>query len=109
MQTHGLTAIINAWVKGDCEDSIEHIISVVQLCIKNDAMSYGGYLSYRLVYNYLSNEPPICNAPPKAKGGALYQNKGHLPSKNRIRQPFVGCLVRFFVALFHVKTRKYMQ
>jgi hypothetical protein len=31
------------------------------------------------------------------------------PSKNRIRQPFVGCLVRFFVALFHVKTRKYMQ
>lgn len=36
-------------------------------------------LSYWLVYNYLSNAPPNINAPPKAKGGALYQNKGYLP------------------------------
>ena len=40
-------------------------------------------LSYWLVYNYLSNAPPNINAPPKAKGGALYQNKGYLPNKNR--------------------------
>lgn len=36
MQFHisGLMAIINEWLKGDCGDSIEHIISVIQLCIK---------------------------------------------------------------------------
>ena len=36
MQFHisGLMAIINEWLKGDCKDSIEHIISVIQLCIK---------------------------------------------------------------------------
>mgnify|MGYP002618908079 CR=1 FL=1 len=36
MQFHisGLMAIINEWLKGDCADSIEHIISVMQLCIK---------------------------------------------------------------------------
>ena len=35
MQFHisGLMAIINEWLKGDCADSIEHIISVMQLCI----------------------------------------------------------------------------
>ena len=30
----GLMAIINEWIKGDCKDSIEHIVSVMQLCIK---------------------------------------------------------------------------
>lgn len=29
----GLIAIINEWLKSDCEDSIEHIISVIQICI----------------------------------------------------------------------------
>lgn len=31
---NGLMAIINAWLKDDCRDSIEHIISVMQQCIK---------------------------------------------------------------------------
>lgn len=31
---NGLMAIINEWLKDDCKDSIEHIISVMQLCIK---------------------------------------------------------------------------
>ena len=30
----GLMAVINAWLKNDCQDSVEHIISVMQLCIK---------------------------------------------------------------------------
>ena len=30
----GLMAIINEWLKDDCRDSIEHIISVMQQCIK---------------------------------------------------------------------------
>lgn len=36
MQFHisGLIAIINEWLKDDCTDSIEHIISVMQRCIK---------------------------------------------------------------------------
>ena len=36
MQFHisGLVAIINEWLKEDCRDSIEHMISVIQLCIK---------------------------------------------------------------------------
>ena len=36
MQFHisGLMAIINEWVKDGCEDSVEHIISVMQRCIK---------------------------------------------------------------------------
>lgn len=36
MQFHisGLMAIINEWMKDDCNDSIEHIISVMQRCIK---------------------------------------------------------------------------
>lgn len=36
MQFHisGLMAIINEWLKDDCKDSIEHIISVMQRCIK---------------------------------------------------------------------------
>jgi len=36
MQFHisGLIAIINEWLKNDCKDSIEHIISVMQRCIK---------------------------------------------------------------------------
>lgn len=35
MQSHisGLMAIINEWLKDDCKDSIEHIISVMQRCI----------------------------------------------------------------------------
>lgn len=31
---NGLMAIINEWLKDDCKDSIEHIISVMQLCIE---------------------------------------------------------------------------
>lgn len=31
---NGLIAIINEWLKDDCKDSIEHIVSVIQLCIK---------------------------------------------------------------------------
>ena len=30
---HGLIGIINEWLKEDCKDSIEHIISVMQICI----------------------------------------------------------------------------
>ena len=30
---HGLMAIINEWLKEDCKDSVEHIISVMQICI----------------------------------------------------------------------------
>lgn len=29
----GLMAIINEWLKEDCKDSIEHIISMIQMCI----------------------------------------------------------------------------
>ena len=32
---HGLMAIINEWLKEDCKDSVEHLISVIQLCIPN--------------------------------------------------------------------------
>ena len=31
---NGLMAIINEWLKDDCKDSIEYIISIIQLCIK---------------------------------------------------------------------------
>ena len=31
----GLMAIINEWLKDDCRDSIEHIISVIQICINH--------------------------------------------------------------------------
>lgn len=31
---NGLMAIIKEWLKDDCKDSIEHIVSVIQLCIK---------------------------------------------------------------------------
>lgn len=31
---NGLIAVINEWLKDDCRDSIEHIVSVIQLCIK---------------------------------------------------------------------------
>lgn len=36
MQFHinGLMAIINEWLRDDCRDSIEHIVSVMQRCIK---------------------------------------------------------------------------
>ena len=36
MQFHisGLMAIINEWLKDDCKDSMEHIISVIRQCIK---------------------------------------------------------------------------
>lgn len=30
----GLMAIISQWLKDDCKDSIEHIVSIIQLCIK---------------------------------------------------------------------------
>ena len=30
----GLIAVINEWLKNDCTDPVEHIISVMQTCIK---------------------------------------------------------------------------
>ncbi len=30
----GLMAIIDEWLKGDCEDSIEQVVSVMQQCVK---------------------------------------------------------------------------
>lgn len=30
---NGLVAIINEWLKGDCREPVEHVISVMQLCI----------------------------------------------------------------------------
>lgn len=30
----GIMAIINEWLKDDCKDSIEYIVSIIQLCIK---------------------------------------------------------------------------
>lgn len=30
---HGLVAIISEWLEGDCSDSIEHIIAVMQECV----------------------------------------------------------------------------
>lgn len=30
----GLMAIINEWLRDDCEDEVDHIISVMQLCVK---------------------------------------------------------------------------
>lgn len=30
---NGLVAIINEWLKGDCKEPVEHIISVIQICI----------------------------------------------------------------------------
>ena len=32
---HGLMGIINEWLKEDCKDSVEHIISVMRICIAN--------------------------------------------------------------------------
>lgn len=32
----GLMAVINEWLKDDCKDSIESIVSVIQLCIKKN-------------------------------------------------------------------------
>lgn len=32
----GLMAVIKEWLKDDCKDSIEHIISVIQKCIRQD-------------------------------------------------------------------------
>ena len=31
----GLIAVINEWLKNDCRDSIEHIISVIKICINH--------------------------------------------------------------------------
>ena len=31
----GLMAIIGEWLKNDCTDSIQHIISIMQLCIRS--------------------------------------------------------------------------
>lgn len=33
-QIHGIMAVINEWLKTDCADSIEHVISVIQTCVK---------------------------------------------------------------------------
>lgn len=30
---HGLMAIINEWLREDCKDSVEHLISAMQICI----------------------------------------------------------------------------
>ncbi|MGM9619731.1 MAG: TetR/AcrR family transcriptional regulator [Oscillospiraceae bacterium] len=30
---HGLMAVITQWLKGDCADSIDHVISVMQRCV----------------------------------------------------------------------------
>ena len=30
---NGLMGIVNEWLKEDCRDSVEHIISVIQICI----------------------------------------------------------------------------
>ena len=30
---HGLMGIVNEWLKEDCKDSVEHIISVMRICI----------------------------------------------------------------------------
>ena len=30
---HGLMGIVNEWLKEDCRDSVEHMISVIQICI----------------------------------------------------------------------------
>lgn len=35
---HGLMGIVNLWLRDDCKDSVEHIISVMQNCIDK----YGG-------------------------------------------------------------------
>ena len=32
---NGLMGIINEWLKEDCKDSVEHIISVIRICIAN--------------------------------------------------------------------------
>lgn len=32
---NGLIGIINEWLKEDCRDSVQHIVSVIQLCITN--------------------------------------------------------------------------
>ena len=32
---NGLMAIVNEWLKEDCKDSVEHIISVMRICIAN--------------------------------------------------------------------------
>ena len=32
---HGLMGIVNEWLKEDCKDSVEHIISVMRICIAN--------------------------------------------------------------------------
>ena len=36
MQYHisGLMAIINEWLRNDCKDEVEHLVSVIRLCIK---------------------------------------------------------------------------
>lgn len=30
---NGIMGIVNEWLKENCEDSIEHMISVIQVCI----------------------------------------------------------------------------
>ena len=32
---NGLMGIINEWLREDCKDSVEHIVSVIQICIGN--------------------------------------------------------------------------
>lgn len=31
---HGITAMISEWLKTDCEDSMEHMIKMMQQCVK---------------------------------------------------------------------------
>ena len=35
---NGLVAIINEWLKNDCQEPVEHIISVMRMCIKTGAV-----------------------------------------------------------------------
>lgn len=32
---HGIMAIIQEWLWGECADSIEHVISVIQICVNS--------------------------------------------------------------------------
>lgn len=36
---NGLMAVISEWLKNDCKDSVEHIVTVIQTCIANHKQS----------------------------------------------------------------------
>lgn len=38
----GLMAILDEWLKDDCKDSMEHMISVIQLCVKQELFTENG-------------------------------------------------------------------